>query len=82
MLMSESPEALLDLLNRILKPQSRFVSTTGLNGEILPELDGEKASRLDILVECDDGTKVDIEMQCGPNGTSDVPHVANRKTQS
>jgi hypothetical protein len=66
-LMSESPEALLDLLIRILKPQSRFVSATVINGEIWPELDGEKASRLDVLVECDDGTKVEIEMQCGPN---------------
>ena len=64
--MSESPEALLDLLNRILKPESSFVSVTVLNNEVLPDLNGEKASRLDVLVECDDGTKVDIEMQCGP----------------
>jgi predicted transposase/invertase (TIGR01784 family) len=66
-LMTESPDALLDLLNRILKPERRFISAVVLNSEILPETDGEKAARLDVLVECDNGTKVDIEMQCGPN---------------
>ena len=66
-LMTESPDALLDLLTRILKPESRFVEVEFLNPELLPELVEDKTPRLDVLVLCDDGTKVDIEMQCGPN---------------
>ena len=28
--------------------------------------EGDKLSRLDVLMECEDGTLVDVEMQCGP----------------
>lgn len=65
-LMTESPVALLDLINRIVKPKRQFKKVQVKNTELLPESDGEKLSRLDVLVECEDGTKIDVEMQCGP----------------
>jgi predicted transposase/invertase (TIGR01784 family) len=64
-LMTDSPEALLDLINRIVKPKTKYKCAEVKNPELLPESDGEKLARLDILVECEDGTKVDVEMQCG-----------------
>jgi len=64
-LMTESPVALLDLINRIVKPKRQFKKVQVKNTELLPESDGEKLSRLDVLVECEDGTKIDVEMQCG-----------------
>jgi len=65
-LMTESPEALLDLLNSILKPARPFVELEFLNPEVTPNADGAKAIRLDLLVETDAGTVVDIEIQaCG-----------------
>ena len=65
-LMTESPDALLDLINRIVKPKRKFTKAEVKNTELLPESDGEKLSRLDVLVQCEDGTKIDVEMQCGP----------------
>jgi predicted transposase/invertase (TIGR01784 family) len=65
-LMTESPVALLDLINRIVKPKRQFKKAEVKNTELLPESDDEKLSRLDVLVECEDGTKIDVEMQCGP----------------
>jgi predicted transposase/invertase (TIGR01784 family) len=65
-LMTESPDALLDLINRIVKPKTRFKKAMIKNPELLPSSDGEKLSRLDILVECDDNTTINVEMQCGP----------------
>jgi len=64
-LMTNSPDALLDLLNRIIKPKRPFVELEFLNTEVAPDADGEKAIRLDILVSSDDGTVVDIEIQSG-----------------
>jgi predicted transposase/invertase (TIGR01784 family) len=66
-LMTESPDALLDLINRIVKPSTKFKKAIIQNSELLPATDIEKLSRLDVLVECDDGSKVDVEMQCGPS---------------
>ena len=64
-LMTNSPDALLDLLNRILKPTRSFVEIEFLNTEVAPDVDGDKAIRLDLLVRSDDGTVVDIEIQSG-----------------
>ena len=64
-LMTDSPDALLDLLNRILKPARPFVELEFLNTEVAPDADGEKAIRLDLLVRSDDGKVVDIEIQSG-----------------
>jgi len=64
-LMTDSPDALLDLLNRILKPARPFVELEFLNTEVAPDADGEKAIRLDLLVRADDGKVVDIEIQSG-----------------
>ena len=64
--MTDSPVALLDLINRIVQPKKRFTKAVVKNTELLPESYGEKLSRLDVLVECEDGTKIDVEMQCGP----------------
>ena len=64
-LMTDSPDALLDLLNRILKPVRPFVELEFLNTEVAPDADGEKAIRLDLLVRSDDGKVVDIEIQSG-----------------
>ena len=64
-LMTDSPDALLDLLNRILKPVRPFVELEFLNTEVAPDSDGEKAIRLDLLVRSDDGKVVDIEIQSG-----------------
>ena len=64
-LMTDSPDALLDLLNRILKPARPFVELEFLNTEVAPDADGEKAIRLDLLVRADDGKIVDIEIQSG-----------------
>lgn len=64
-LMTDSPDALLDLLNRILKPARPFVELEFLNTEVAPDADGDKAIRLDLLVRSDDGAVVDIEIQSG-----------------
>lgn len=64
-IMTDSPDALLDLLNRILKPNRLFVELEFLNTEVAPDADGDKAIRLDLLVRSDDGTVVDIEIQSG-----------------
>jgi len=64
-LMTDSPDALLDLLNRILRPERPFVELEFLNTEVAPDADGEKAIRLDLLVRADDGKIVDIEIQSG-----------------
>ena len=64
-LMTDVPEALLDLINKIVKPQKPFVEIEFLNTEVAPDPDGEKAIRLDLLVKSTDGTVVDIEIQSG-----------------
>jgi hypothetical protein len=72
--MTDSPDALLDLLNRILKPARPFVELEFLNTEVAPDSDGEKAIRLDLLVRSDDGKVVDIEIQSGV--ASELEHLS------
>jgi len=64
-LMSDSPDALLDLLNRILKPARPYIELEFLNTEVAPNAEGEKAVRLDLLVKSADGMIVDVEIQSG-----------------
>ena len=63
--LQESPEAVVHLLNNVLRPQIPFVSVTFRNVEIPADIVTAKTVRLDVLGHLNDGTVVDIEMQCG-----------------
>jgi predicted transposase/invertase (TIGR01784 family) len=63
--LQESPEAVVHLLNNVLRPKIPFVSVTFRNVEIPADIVTAKSVRLDVLGHLNDGTNVDIEMQCG-----------------
>lgn len=64
MLFTTSEPALLGLLNAVLKPKRPFVKATVRNPDIPKHFPADKPIVLDILAEQDDGTLVDVEMQC------------------
>ncbi len=64
-LMTESPEALLNLLNRILKPGRPFVELDFFNTAAAPDTNSEPATLLRLLLKADDGKIVNVEIQNG-----------------
>ena len=64
---SHSAALLQDLLSCALCFPSPMTSVTYINTELSPDLDGAKSCRLDVAVQLDDGTLVDIEIQASPD---------------
>ena len=65
---------LISLLNAILDNKPHIKDVILENTEISKILENDKASRLDIKATSDDGTKINIEIQC--RNTGDIPQRA------
>lgn len=63
-LFSSDEEILIALLTAVLKPPSSIVSAVVQNPELPRDFAWNKRSYLDLLVRLDDGTRIDVEMQC------------------
>ena len=59
-----------DLLEGLLERKIESV-TLGLDKELIPDFYGRKNSKVDILAELEDGTKVNVEMQVNPSKYSE-----------
>jgi len=60
----KSQDILIALLTAVLRPAKPIVKVKILNSEMPKEGEPEKGIWLDIAVELEDGTRLDIEMQC------------------
>lgn len=59
---------LISLVDSVLEPASPIASVTVLNPEIPKEQVDDRGIVLDVLVRLDDGTRVNLEMQCDRRG--------------
>ncbi|MGZ3419803.1 MAG: Rpn family recombination-promoting nuclease/putative transposase [Polyangiales bacterium] len=64
----ENRRLLVSLIESVLRPPSPVRVATVLNPELPRELVDDRGVFLDVLVELEDGARVNIEMQCDPRG--------------
>jgi predicted transposase/invertase (TIGR01784 family) len=64
MLFTSSEPALLGILHAVLKPPRPFVGAIVRNPELPKDYLDDKGAYLDVLVTLEDGTIIDVEMQC------------------
>jgi predicted transposase/invertase (TIGR01784 family) len=60
--------SLISFLNALLKSAPPIKDLSFDNTDIAKLLGEDKASRLDVKAVCDDGTQIDIEIQCRRTG--------------
>jgi len=64
MLFTSSEPALMGLLHAVLRPRRPFAGAVVRNPELPKDYLDDKGSYLDVLVTLQDGTVIDVEMQC------------------
>lgn len=69
LLLTSSEDILVALLSAVLKPEIPIRRATVLNPELPQSFPDDKRSILDVLVLLDDGTRIDVEMQCAKKPT-------------
>ncbi len=72
--MQESPDAVLHLLNNVLRPKIPFVSVTFRNVEIPADIVDAKTVRLDVLGHLNDGTNVELILKCSVASVWPLPN--------
>jgi predicted transposase/invertase (TIGR01784 family) len=66
--LTSSEDVLISLLTAVLKPPSPIGRARVLNPELPKDLADDKGGFLDVSVELQDGTRLDVEMQANSTG--------------